>query len=73
MDGDSWCSTDMKGSCGLVIGSEGRGVSRLVKDKCDKIVSLPMLGNINSLNASVAAGILMYEIVRQRGGIKSIN
>lgn len=73
MDGDGWCSTDMKGSCGLVIGSEGRGVSRLVKDKCDKIVSLPMLGNINSLNASVAAGILMYEIVRQRGGIKSIN
>lgn len=73
MDGDGWCSTDMKGSCGLVIGSEGRGVSRLVKDKCDKTVSLPMLGNINSLNASVAAGILMYEIVRQRGGIKSIN
>lgn len=73
MDGDTWCTADMKGSCGLVIGSEGRGVSRLVKDKCDKTVSLPMLGNINSLNASVAAGILMYEIVRQRGGIKSIN
>lgn len=73
MDGDTWCSTDMKGSCGLVIGSEGRGVSRLVKEKCDKIVSLPMMGNINSLNASVAAGILMYEIVRQRKDLKAID
>ena len=73
MDGETWCSTDMKGSCGLVIGSEGRGVSRLVKEKCDKIVSLPMLGNINSLNASVAAGILMYEIVRQRKSLKALD
>ncbi len=72
MDGGSWCATDMKGSCGLVIGSEGRGVSRLVKEKCDQVVSLPMLGQINSLNASVAAGILMYEIVRQRNDIKTI-
>lgn len=72
MDGQSWCATDMKGSCGLVVGSEGRGVSRLVKEKCDQIVSLPMMGQINSLNASVAAGILMYEIVRQRNGLKTL-
>ncbi len=72
MDGTSWCATDMRGACGLVIGSEGRGVSRLVKEKCDQIVSLPMMGNINSLNASVAAGILMYEIVRQRNGLKTL-
>ncbi len=71
MDGDCWCASDMTGSCGLVIGSEGKGVSRLVKEKCDKTVSLPMLGNINSLNASVAAGVLMYEIVRQRRNIKN--
>lgn len=72
MDGDHWCQTDYCGPCGLVIGSEGKGVGRLVKKKCDKIVSMPMVGNINSLNASVAAGILMYEVARQRQGIKPI-
>ena len=72
MDGESWCQTDYSGACGLVIGSEGRGVSRLVKEKCDRIISLPMQGKINSLNASVAAGILMYEITRQRLGINAL-
>ncbi|MBQ2812074.1 MAG: 23S rRNA (guanosine(2251)-2'-O)-methyltransferase RlmB, partial [Clostridia bacterium] len=50
---------------------EGRGVSRLVREKCDFIVSMPMKGRINSLNASVAAGVLMYEVARQRAGIKA--
>ncbi len=66
MDGSLWCDTDMKGPIALVVGSEGRGVGRLVRDKCDFIVSLPMKGKINSLNASVAAGILMFEVSRQR-------
>ena len=58
---------DLKGPIGLVIGSEGEGVGRLVKEKCDFTASIPMKGNIDSLNASVAAGVLAYEIVRQRG------
>ena len=66
MDGQPMYKTDLKGSLGLVIGSEGEGVSRLVKEKCDFLVNIPMSGEINSLNASVAAGILMYEAVRQR-------
>ena len=66
MDGEDWCSADYAGPVGLVVGSEGRGLSRLVRDKCDFIVSLPMLGKVNSLNASVAGGILMYEVARQR-------
>ena len=57
---------DLKGSLGLVIGSEGEGISRLVREKCDFIASIPMAGKINSLNASVAAGVLMYEALRQR-------
>lgn len=73
MDGSPWCETDFKGPVGLVIGSEGKGVGRLVKEKSDFIVSLPMKGKINSLNASVAAGIMCYEVSRQRSGIKSIN
>ena len=60
--------TNMKGPIGLVIGSEGEGVSRLVREKCDYIASIPMKGDIDSLNASVAAGVLSYEIVRQRLG-----
>ncbi len=71
MDGQDWCSVDYDGGVGLVIGSEGRGISRLVKEKCDFIVSMPMNGKINSLNASVAAGVLMYEVARQRAGIKA--
>lgn len=66
MEGSSMYKTDMKGAIGLVIGSEGEGISRLVRDKCDFLVSIPMYGDINSLNASVAAAVLMYEISRQR-------
>ncbi|MBP3442893.1 MAG: 23S rRNA (guanosine(2251)-2'-O)-methyltransferase RlmB [Clostridia bacterium] len=71
MDGEDWCSVNYDGGVGLVIGSEGRGISRLVKEKCDFIVSMPMKGKVNSLNASVAAGVLMYEVARQRAGIKA--
>ena len=56
----------MKGSIGLVIGNEGEGVSKLVREHCDMIASIPMKGDIDSLNASVACGVLAYEIVRQR-------
>ena len=56
----------------MVVGSEGFGISRLVKEQCDAIVSLPMRGNINSLNASVACGIVVYEVARQRLGIKTV-
>ena len=56
----------MTGPIGLVIGAEGSGVSRLIREKCDMTASIPMKGEIDSLNASVAAGILMYEILRQR-------
>ena len=66
MDGQTYCQTDLTGAIALVIGSEGFGLSRLVKEKCDVILSLPLCGKINSLNASVAAGILTYEIARQR-------
>lgn len=66
MDGNEMTKTDLKGALGLVIGSEGEGISRLVKEKCDFIVKIPMFGEINSLNASVAAGVLMYEALRQR-------
>ena len=67
MDGTSMYDLNLRGPLGLVIGNEGEGVSRLVRDKCDYIASIPMKGEIDSLNASVAAGVLMYEIVRQRG------
>lgn len=70
MDGKSWCETDYSGGVALVVGSEGNGVSRLIKEKSDFVVSLPMRGKITSLNASVAAGILMYEISRQRLGLR---
>jgi 23S rRNA (guanosine2251-2'-O)-methyltransferase len=66
MDGERWDKVKYDGAVALVIGSEGRGISRLVREKCDFIVSLPMRGRINSLNASVAAGILMYEIIKYR-------
>lgn len=69
MDGQPWCKTDFSGGCALVIGNEGKGVGRLIKEKCDVTVSLPMCGEVNSLNASVAAGIIMYEITRQRLGL----
>lgn len=66
MDGQPWCKTDFSGGAALVVGGEGKGVSRLVAEKCDLKVSLPMLGRVNSLNASAAACVIMYEIVRQR-------
>ena len=66
MDGESMYSLDLTGPIGVVIGNEGDGVSRLVKEKCDFVASIPMFGDIDSLNASVAMGILSYEIVRQR-------
>ena len=71
MDGEPWCGVDYAGPCAIVIGSEGFGVSRLVKEKCDFVISLPMKGKINSLNASVACGIVCYEVARQRAGIHS--
>lgn len=66
MQGEIWAKTDLTGPLALVVGSEGNGLSRLVKEECDLLLSLPMYGQINSLNASVAAGVLMYEVVRQR-------
>ena len=66
MNGDVMYKLNLKGPIGLVIGNEGEGVSRLVKEKCDFMAAIPMKGEIDSLNASVAAGILAYEIVRQR-------
>ena len=66
MDGELMYRQNLTGPIGLVIGNEGKGVSRLVKEHCDFISSIPMKGDIDSLNASVAAGVLAYEIVRQR-------
>lgn len=66
MGGETMYDLDLKGAIGLVIGSEGEGVGRLVKEKCDFTAAIPMKGDIDSLNASVAAGVLAYEIVRQR-------
>ncbi len=72
MDGTPWCQTDLRGAIALVVGSEGHGISRLVREQCDGILSLPMCGQINSLNASVACGIMVYEAARQRLGIKAV-
>lgn len=72
MDGETYCSSKLDSASALVIGAEGRGLGRLVREKCDVILSLPMLGKINSLNASVAAGVLMYEFTRQRQNIKAV-
>ena len=66
MDGQSMYDIDFKGKIAIVVGSEGKGVSRLVREKCDFIAQIPVYGEINSLNASVAAAVLMYEAVRQR-------
>lgn len=69
MDGQAWCKTDFSGGCAIVVGSEGKGVGRLIKERCDVTVSIPMRGRVNSLNASVAASIIMYEVARQRLGL----
>ena len=66
MGGTTMYDLNLKGPIGLVIGNEGEGVGHLVKEKCDMVASIPMKGDIDSLNASVAAGVLAYEIVRQR-------
>ena len=68
MDGEIMYDCNLTGSLGFVIGNEGSGVGRLVKEKCEYVVSIPMMGDIDSLNASVAAGVLAYEVVRQRLG-----
>ena len=70
MSGELMYNCNLTGAIGLVVGSEGSGVSRLVKEKCDFVVRVPMFGQIDSLNASVAAGVLSYEIVRQRMNTK---
>ena len=67
MDGTPYYQMDLKGPMGLVIGNEGEGVNRLIKETCDFVASIPMKGDIDSLNASVAAGVLAFEIARQRG------
>ena len=66
MNGGYCYETNLKGPLALVIGSEGKGISKLTKDKCDVMIKIPMKGKVNSLNASVAGGILMYEIMKQR-------
>ena len=66
MDGEDYEKVDFDLPVAIVIGNEGKGIGNLTAKKCDRIVSLPMMGKINSLNASVAAGILMYEAVRKR-------
>ena len=65
-DGEPYDKVDFSGACALVVGSEGFGLSRLVRENCDVVASLPMLGKVNSLNASVSAGIMMYEILKHR-------
>lgn len=69
LEGTLWCQQDYAGGVGLVVGAEGQGVSRLVGETCDFTVTLPMQGEVSSLNASVATGIVLYEIARQRLGI----
>ena len=66
MDGQLMGKTNLSGNVALVIGAEGFGLSKLTRELCDQIVSIPMFGKVNSLNASVSAGILLYESVRQR-------
>ena len=66
MDGEPWCAANLSGAVALVVGGENHGVGRLIREKCDGILSLPMRGHVNSLNASVAGAVLMYEVARQR-------
>ena len=67
MAGEGYCfDTELSGAVALVIGSEGKGISKLTKEKCDLLIKIPMVGKINSLNASVAGGIIMYEILKQK-------
>ena len=67
MAGDKYCyEANLKGPMALVVGSEGKGISKLTKEKCDVLIKIPMVGKVNSLNASVACGIVTYEIMKQR-------
>ena len=66
MQGELYTGANLKGSLAIVIGNEGDGISRLVKESCDFMVTLPMKGEVSSLNASVAGGIILYEVLRQR-------
>ena len=68
MGGQEYYKADLKGKLAVVIGSEGSGISRLVKEKCDFVVSMPMVGRITSLNASNAAAVIIYEVRKQRDG-----
>ena len=68
MGGTDWCQVDYSGGACLIVGNEGKGVNRLLLEEADVLVGLPMLGQVNSLNASVAAGVLLYEMTRQRLG-----
>ena len=68
MDGSPIYDTDFRGNCAIVIGSEGFGIHKITKDICDGVVTIPMLGQVNSLNASVATGVVAFEVVRQRVG-----
>jgi 23S rRNA (guanosine2251-2'-O)-methyltransferase len=71
MDGETWCQANLNGPIALVVGGENHGVGRLVREKCDGVLSLPMCGKVNSLNASVAGAVLMYEIARQRLNLRA--
>lgn len=73
MEGQPWCQVDFSGGVALIVGSEGRGMNRLLKEKCDVMVTLPMCGEITSLNASVAGGIIMYEVARQRLALPAVS
>lgn len=68
MDGENYTQIDYRGKIAIVIGNEGNGISELVKKSCDYIAKIPMYGSVNSLNASVAAGVMIYEVVRQKRG-----
>lgn len=70
MKGTTYFEADLKGPIGIVVGNEGEGVSRLIKENCDFSIKIPMLGKIESLNASVAGGLAMYEVIRQRKFVK---
>jgi 23S rRNA (guanosine2251-2'-O)-methyltransferase len=67
MGGDPVWSKDLRGRTAIILGGEGTGITRLLKEKCDAVVAVPSRGRIDSLNVSVAAGVLLYEIIRQRG------
>jgi len=73
MDGENWCGCDLTGPAAFIVGNEGKGMSKLIRSKCDFVLSMPMYGSINSLNASVAAGVVLYEAARQRNGICARN